>query len=114
MQNTTNTMNTMSVKEMAETIRRHGPYFVWIGDLGYDTRPHVGADPLPVQFSREFAENFREPEEVPEWHLEEALESLEVGEAVCLPEYLGSNYQGEETFVKKGEGFIPLGYRRAA
>ena len=104
-------MNTTSVKGLAEVIRQKGPYDVWVGCLGYDTRPYVGADPLPVAYTKGHAEYFREPEEVPEWHLEEALAGLQPGEVVCIPDYWGCHYEGEETFVKTPEGFRSLGYR---
>ena len=107
-----NEMASLNAKEMAEVVRRHGPFEVWVGVMGYDTRPNVGADPLPVAHTKAFAEAFREPEEVPEWHLEEAVESLGVGEVVTIPEYWGCNYEGEENFVRTDEGFMPLGYRR--
>lgn len=31
-------ITTMNVKEIAEFVRRHDPYQVWVGELGYDTR----------------------------------------------------------------------------
>ena len=107
-------MNTMNVKEMAEFVRQKGPYQVWVGELGYDTRPYVGADPLPVAYTKEFAECFREPEEAPEWGLEEALAGLQPGEVVHIPDYWGCTYEGEWQFARTPEGFKPLGYRRAA
>ena len=105
-------MASLNVKELSDIIRRR-QFEVWVGCLGYDTRPYVGADPLPVAYTKGYAEAFREPEEVPEWHLEEALESLGVGEVVTIPEYRGCHYEGEETFVKTPEGFRSLGYRRS-
>ena len=102
----------MDVEEMANEIRARGPYEVWVGCLGYDTRPYVGANPLPVAYTKGYAEAFREPEEVPEWRLEEALESLEAGEVVTIPDYWGSNYHGEWSYKRTLRGFVALGYRR--
>ena len=106
-------MNAITITAMAEIIRQKGPYDVWVGCLGYDTRPYVGADPLPVAHTMAFAEAFREPQEAPEEGLEEALASLEAGEVVWNTDYLGANYVGSASFVRTPKGFKPLGYRRA-
>lgn len=102
----------MNVEEMANEIRARGPYEVWVGCLGYDTRPYVGANPLPVAYTKGYAEAFREKEEVPEGHLEEALSELQPGEVVCVPDYWGSYYDGEWRVVRTPQGFKSLGYRR--
>lgn len=103
----------MDVEEMAAIIRARGPYEVWVGCIGYDTRPYVvGRTPLPVGFTKGYAEAYREEEEVPEGPLEEALASLEPGEVVCIPDYWGMHCDGEWGFERTHEGFVALGHRR--
>lgn len=102
----------LNAAEMAEILRTH-TYEVWVGCLGYDTRPYVGAGPLPVAHTKGYAEAFREEEEVPEWHLEEVLSGLRPGEVVCIPDYWGCNLHGEWAYERTHEGFVALGYRVA-
>lgn len=78
---------------------------VWVGCLGYDTRPHVSGNPLPVAHRVGFAESGREGYDVPAGDLAAAVRAVPVGFSVSVPDFHGTQCVGEWIFTRTNHGW---------
>lgn len=120
-------MNEVKPMSSADVADLFGGYYdVWVGSLGYDTRPYVKRRTagwerdvrLPVAFnwaSAYYASDASDAsdasEAFPEGDIGGFIAALPVGAIIVSPEYSGCNYHGEEAYILKPEGW-ELAWRR--
>jgi hypothetical protein len=82
---------------------------VWVGSLGYDTRPRiVGGPSLPVDHRVGCAESGREGYDVPAGDLAAAVRAVPVGFAVSVPDFSGAECVGEWMFTRTDHGWTEV------
>lgn len=113
-----NTTTARTTKQFADDITCAGPYYVWVGDGGYDSRPYVkggtvaGGDwendrALPVAYCKGYASQYiADHGDVEAGDVLGFVANLPVGAVIAVPEYYGCNYEGEERFVLAPNGWL--------
>lgn len=91
-------------------------HHVWTGSLGYDTRPYLkggtidGVDRdwvLPVAYwGGNACNNIDDEGDVTAGDVLGFVESLPVGAVIVVPDYLGCNYVGEESYIRAPNGWL--------
>ena len=92
-----------------ETRMEHIPnsqYEVWIGGLGYDTRPYIQTgEHLPVAYDVGYADG-RPGYSVPAGDVAGFLAALPEGSVVIEPDFMGSTLVGHTRWVKNAFGWV--------
>ena len=112
-----NTTTAMTAAQFVAQILGDAPYHVWVGVAGYDTRPYVKAgtvagfaryEALPVAYWGGNACNHIADEgDVEAGDVLGFVAGLPVGAVIVVPDYYGSNYQGEESYILAPNGWLP-------
>lgn len=111
----------ISVEDLAIVITMSGPYYRWIGNYGYDTRPYAEWRPdpngcihgqkAPVAYEVGYASNGREPYQAPQaGGIDEWLNDLPVGAKLIIPDPDGVNSVGEHQYIREADGWVSLGF----
>ena len=84
-----------------------GDAVVWVGELGYDSRPFVvGGGFVPVGYSLGYADRRMGcGEDVPRGDVRRFVEALPVGTEIVVPEYSGCHYTGSVSYQKVDGGW---------
>lgn len=86
-----------------------GLHEVWLGKIGYDTRPRANGRALPVGYVVGFGDSqttVPQGEKVPQNDVWSALLNIQCGHEIALPNYSNGTKKGEILFVRTNDGWI--------